>query len=77
MSGEMTEREKILRTIEAWKEAEPMLEKDRIERIRNTDVERGIRSFAGILTMYLARNGFRKTSGLVELQSLFSLQSHD
>lgn len=77
MSVELTEREKILRTIAAWKEAAPMLENDRRKRIRTTNIDAGIRSFVGILPAYLARNGFRKTSGLEEQQRLFSLQRHD
>lgn len=67
----MTEQEKMKLWVEAWERAAPVLEEERRRMIRDTDVQKGIQSFAGMIQYYLKQNGCRSTSGLVEQQKLF------
>ena len=66
-----TEKEKIKQSIEAWKNAGPVLEEERRKRIREADTRAFIEMTAGMVHAYLARNGSRDSSGLVEQQRYF------
>ena len=69
----MTEEEKklTLRWIETWRRAGPELERIRHEEIRQTDTQRAMEMFDGLVTENLRRRSVRLTSGLVEQQAIF------
>ena len=69
------EKEKIKRTIKAWKNAAPILEQERRKRIQEADTRAFIEMTAGMVLAYLARNGSRDYSGLVEQQRYFRKMS--
>lgn len=71
------EKNLVLRWIQNWNDAAPVIERDRRKRIREADTEAFIRMTAGLLPVYLQENGCRTTSGLVEQQRLFRSLAHD
>ncbi len=65
------EKEQIRERIRAWKDAEPLLEQDKREQIRNADTEAFIRFSAGFVDATLQWLSPRTTSGLIEQQAMF------
>ena len=66
------EKENILKWINCWKEAGPVLEQERRERIRNTDTALAVNALNDAFESAIAHHPSRKHSGLVEQQRLFS-----
>ena len=65
------EREMIRKSVDAWRRAEPTLERVRRENIRATDTVSGIAAFEGLDIAAAKNRPPEKTSGLVEQQRIF------
>jgi len=66
----MTEKEKIRRWVEAWRKAAPVLERMRIEEMRNFDYAKNAQMVDALLELGLRHATPRKTSGFVEMQRI-------
>ncbi len=72
MSGEMTERERILRWIETWKEIGPILEREKYERYAQPDeLGRFLNAVDGLIVPFDVSHSRWTSSGLIEQQRLF------
>jgi hypothetical protein len=71
------EKEKIIRWIQNWSDAAPVIERERRKRIRGADTGAFIRMTSGLMDGYLKENGCRTTTGLTEQQRLFRSIAND
>ena len=67
------ERTAILRSIDAWKRASPVLERVREEDIRAADTVSSIAAFRGFVLAKVKTHPPLPTSGLIEQQQIFRL----
>ena len=67
------ERMAILRSIDAWKRACPVLERVREEDIRSADTVSSIAAFRGFVLAKVKTHPPLPTSGLIEQQQIFRL----
>ena len=69
----MTEREMLIRWVQAWKDAGPELERQRDEDVRGTDTTRSLLSLSDCFDLALRDLPPRADSGLVEQQRWFRI----
>jgi hypothetical protein len=69
----MTEREMLIRWVQAWKDAGPELERQRDEDVRGTDTTRSLLSLSDCFDLALRDLPPRPDSGLVEQQRWFRM----
>jgi hypothetical protein len=68
---DMTEGEKARAVVRAWRDAAPVLEAERRQRIRTGRPADLIPTFDGLLEAFFMREGYRTSSGLTTMQAIF------
>ena len=73
----ITERNMVRERVASWAVVQDLLEEERRESIRTSDLGQFLRYFAGLADAVNRLHGHRMTSGLVEMQDIFRRSRND